>query len=171
MIDRPPRAPCPAARAHRATAPIGDRRGAVGKYNQDEKKWEIMYDVPTPNDNKYFTEAEISNACQDYQLRGGTCASGAQAQAGNSCKKNSGINSDTTRGCCWVLFTCFFLKTKTFGKTKCQEEVLQARVCANKGGNGSNGVAKCVLVKSLHKKIVSCVLERYSEGAPGVPHI
>jgi len=38
---------------------IGDRRAVVGKYNEDKKKWEIIYDVPMSNDKKYFTEKEI----------------------------------------------------------------------------------------------------------------
>ena len=38
---------------------IGDRRAVAGKYNEDKKKWEIIYDVPMSNDKKYFTEKEI----------------------------------------------------------------------------------------------------------------
>jgi len=56
-------------------------------------------------------------------------------------------------------FYMWVLNPQSFENDLYQDKVLQPRVCANKGGNGSNGMTKCSLVEASYLKWFSCILE------------
>jgi len=56
----------------------------------------------------------------------------------------------STRECWSHHLTCGVLKPQRFENYSHQDKVLQPRVCADKAGNGSNGMTACLLVKSSH---------------------